>query len=441
LISLALGNGLTWLSLAGSGVPSGLIGAVYDPKTGDGRTVGERITLGLRGTPAQVNELLARLEEKIALVNRHTREGVGTPLYLRVSCDPQVTYYYTHILQASLEPKANSLAYTSGGSLGVDLVFTRVDHFEGGQVAMPLSNRNGVGVTGGLTVNNHADSGHDNFVFVDADDLQTELPAPLRLEVTNATVGGTVRDLWIGAFQYDRLSVPPQLAYEGESATGGTDVSHATCSGGAFKQVNWSDEGWASLITWSLSAANLSRCQGRAVLPILRLANAHAYEDLQLKLVLKAGGIILYEGAPTWADPQLGYVVFPALRLPPAPLSGVLSAQAQVLHLYGNKPNSDSYTLDLDDLQLLPQDAFSHYQGLVNLAQGDSLVDDAFSGLVYGIQGGYELSTHIPICKGLHVFAENNARLVFFWTNADGEALPGDAISVRAYYRRRKRVL
>jgi hypothetical protein len=446
LITLAIGDlrhnpDYAWLNLAGASLPQGLIGAVYNPRTGDGRTVEERITLVMKGTPTHIAAVMLRLEEKVALANRYTTEGVGVAHYLRISYEPDASYYYSRILQARLEPKPNSLAYTSGGSLGVDLVFTRADHFDGEQVALPLSNRNGTRVTTGLTVSNHADSGHDNFVSITADDLLTELPAPLRLEITNSTAIGALKDLWVGSYQYNRLSALPQLAYEGESATGGTDVSDANSSGGAFRRVTWADAGWTSLLYWTLSATNLSRFQGRALLPLIRLANAHAYADLQLRLMLKAGNIILYEGDSQYVSADLGYVTFPALRLPPAALSGVLSAQAQSLHLYGNKPNTDSYTLDLDHLQLLPLDAFSHYQGLVNLAQNDTLVDDAFEGLFHGVQGGYELSTHIPIQQGLQVQPEHHTKLVFFQSDGDDAAPIERTLSVKAWYRRRKRVL
>ena len=192
MITLAIGDlrhnpEYAWLNLAGASLPQGLIGAVYDPRTGDGRTVEERITLVLKGTPAQIAAVMLRLEEKVALANRYTSEGVGVAHYLRVSYEPDASCYYARVLHARLEPKPNSLAYTSGGSLGVDLVFTREDHFDGEQVALPLSNRNGTRVTTGLAVSNHADSGHDNFVSIAADDLLTELPAPLRLEITNTT--------------------------------------------------------------------------------------------------------------------------------------------------------------------------------------------------------------------------------------------------------------
>jgi hypothetical protein len=250
-----------------------------------------------------------------------------------------------------------------------------------------------------------------------------------------------LKDLWVGSYQYNRLSALPQLAYEGESATGGMDVSDPGSSGGVFRRVSWADAGWTSLLSWTLSATNLSRYQGRTVMPLIRLANAHAYADMQLRFMMKVSDIILYEGATQWVSADLGYIAFPPLRLPPAALSGVLSAQAQSLVLYGNKPNTDMYTLDLDHLQLLPLDAFSHYQWLVNLAQNDYLVDDAFEGLFHGVQGGYELSTHIPIQQGHLVQPEHHAKLVFFQSDGDDAAPIERTLSVKAWYRRRKRVL
>ena len=323
----------------------------------------------------------------------------------------------------------------------MDLVFTREDHFDGEPVALPLSNGNGSRVTNGLMVNNTRDEAHDNFFTVDALDINTELPAPIRLEVSNSSADSQLKDLWVGSFQYDQLSNLPGLALEGENGVGGTDQSDAACSAGKFRRLNWSEAGWTSLLGWTLSAQNLSRFEGRAMLPLVRLANKHDYDDLQCRLRLSVSGVSLYEGAPIWADATRGYLQFPALRLPPVALTGVLTAQAHTLQLLAHKPGSSAYTLDVDCLHWLPLDSFSHYQGLLSLDAGDGLVDDTFDGQFYGIQAGYELATHIPIRQGHCIRAGHHACFVLFQVDADGEAPISQSVTVKAWYRPRKRVL
>ena len=94
MISLAIGDlrhnpDYAWLGLAGSGLMPGLVGAIYDPKSGASPTLEERITLVMKGTPAQISAFMQRLEEKLALAERFSADGVGSPLYLRVCLDPQ----------------------------------------------------------------------------------------------------------------------------------------------------------------------------------------------------------------------------------------------------------------------------------------------------------------------------------------------------------------
>lgn len=101
--------------------------------------------------------------------------------------------------------------------------------------------------------------------------------------------------------------------------------------------------------------------------------------------MLTVGDVILYEGVPVYCLPGKALVEFAPFRLPVSRLSGVLSTQAQTLHLFAKKGATAAYTLDVDFIQFLPLDSFSHYQALVPLGEGDKLVDDAFEGMLYGI--------------------------------------------------------
>lgn len=269
-----------WLNLHGEALMPGLLGAVYDPTCGKEEVLEERITLILKGTRVEIAAFMAKLEDQLALANRYTNEGVGVAHFLRIKQSEDVGFFSTRILNVHLAPKPNSLAYHSGGSLGVALIFTRPNHFDGEQIALPLSNVNGTGVTSGLSLSNHNDSAHDNFFCVDGDDVETDLPACIRLEVSNSNASGETKDMWIGSYQYNRFNTLPQLTYEGESGSGGTDVNDVDASGGIFKRLSWSTCAWTDLLSWALTSANLTRIQGRALMPILRFGNVHAYDDL-----------------------------------------------------------------------------------------------------------------------------------------------------------------
>ena len=139
----------------------------------------------------------------------------------------------------------------------------------------------------GLTLLNHADSLHNNYFLVDMTTIDTHLPAPLRLELTNTDETHSLNDLWIGSLQFSTLSGLPKLVYQAEDADGGTTVSSADASEGAFQRHTWSDAGWTDLTHWELASSDLEKYQGRSVLAMLRLANPHAYVGMLMKLAVR----------------------------------------------------------------------------------------------------------------------------------------------------------
>jgi hypothetical protein len=446
MISLAIGDirhnpDYAWLTLRGGTLLPGLLGALYEPAASTDAVVQESITLTLKGTHAQMDLILNKLEDKLALANRFTHEGVGFPHYLRVKADPSGGYFYARILEASLAPKENSLAYYARGSLGVELTFLRPNYFDSDEIILPLANSAFSGVTNGLPLLNHDDSAHDNAFLVAVDDLETDLPAPLRLEITNTYAGGALKDLSIGSFQYNLHNSLPQLVYEAEDGSGGSEQPSASASNGKFQRFTWSAVGWTDLTDWSITPEDLNAYQGRMVTPLLRLASMHAHTGLLMKLGITSGGTSLYEGGEVAALAGKGYLVFPLLRLPCGDLLGLTYPRAQQLHLHVYKAGSASVTLDLDDLLLIPQDSFNQYLGLVPLMQNDRLVDDAFEGLSYGVQSDYELGTHITLSRGHFIQPGHAACFMVFQGDADGVAPIDRAISVRAWYRQRRRIL
>lgn len=446
MISIAIGDNrhnpdYAWLYLQGGTPLPGLRGAIYEPSASPQALVEERISLNLRGTHAELNEVLTRLEDVLALAERSTLEQIGCPIYLRVKAEPTGGYYYARILHARLEPHANSLSYFSAGSLWVDIVFTRPNTFTSDEILLPLSNSSQSGVINGLGLLNHDDAAHDNYFGVDTKDVETMLPAPLRIEIFNTHASGQLKDLVIGSFQYNAFGWLPQLIYEGETGSGGSTLTSSAASNGAYQRHSWSASGWSTLTGWTLAADDLAAFQGRTVLPMLRLANTHAYSDLRFKLSVSSGSIQLYEGGEVPSLAGRGYTAFPALRLPCGELLGLSYPAPQLLQLQAYKPGSASYTIDIDDLLLIPQDSCTQHQGLVPLAQGDLLMDDAFEGLSYSLYSGYELGTHIALNHGHFIQPRHSACFMVFQGDANNLAPIDRCIAVRAWYRQCRRIL
>ena len=446
MISIAIGDqhhnpDYAWLYLKGEMLPTGLVGGNYEPACSSEEVVTEEMTLTLKGTHAQMDTVLKRLEEKLALANQYIRNRVGYPQYIRVKADPTSSYFYAELLEASLVPGKKSMTYYAGGSLGVVMRFRRRNYFDSDEVILPLSNSGMSNVTTGLAMVNHDDSAHDHSFSVYMDNVETELPAPMRIEVTNTDASQVLKDLWMGSIQYNVLSSKPKLVYEAESGSGGTPVSSGSASNGAYQQFTWTAGGWSDLTHWDLSATDLFRYQGRAVMPMLRLANTHAYSGMMMKLSVVSNGITLWEGNEVPAEAGKGYVAFGTLRLPCGETLGTIGPYQQELHLQVYKEGTSSTTLDLDDLVLMPQDSFTQHLGLVALAQNEKLIDDAFNGVSYGLKSNYEMGTHIALNRGHFIQPRHHGYFMVFQVNGSEVAPIAQSVSVRAWYRQRRRIL
>lgn len=447
MIHLAIGdlrrNPLTaWLTLSGGERPAGLVGASYEPQASPESEVSESISLFLRGTAGVLDAALADLQSVLGRVNRYTQAGVGEPHYLRLMVNQDGRYYYSRLLEATLQPGAHSLSSYSSGALSVLLQVRRCNWFDGEEQALPLSNSLASRVSNGLTVGNTLDENSDNTFSIDAADLTSQLPAPLRLSFTNTTAGTALQDLLVGSFQHHPADSLPGFHLEGEDAdSSGTVISSAGASGGALLRISWSAVGWQAVASWTLGTNEVSRWQGRVFLPVLRLAAAHAYPDLQMRLCLQNGGVSLWEGEASISPAGEGTLRFAPMCLPLAALGGFASGLPLVLSLSILKEESATYSVDVDDLLLIPQDGFARYEGFLGLDQADSLADDAFSGAYWGVMDGQETATHLRIGAAHTLQAGQAGRFVLLQVESSGLAPTSRSLSVQAWFRERKRIL
>ena len=376
MISIAIGDiknnpDYAWLSLQGEGLLPSLVGSTYTPSASTADLVEETIKIDFKGTPAQIHSVINRLETQIALAMQYTLFNIGVAHYLRVKYESGGYYYYTKILTARLEPAGKSLIQYSRGSLSIWLHFTRNNYFDSEEIAVPIDNANGPDNTTGLEIENNP-STNKNFFFIDDGDLSTELPTPLRIELTNNYATDELQDIIIGSIQYDAFTGLPVLVYEGEDAAGGTSTeADAGSSDAKFERLTWNTVIWTDILQFTILSTNVTKFKSKSVMPIIRLSNLHAYDDLKLKLNIVSGGITLYEGASITADKDLGYILFPPFSLPPTPLYGSVSATPLDICLQAIKETVGAYTIDVDYMLLMPLSSYSKYDALVTLAQND----------------------------------------------------------------------
>ena len=72
----------------------------------------------------------------------------------------------------------------AGAAVEATLTWKRRFYWEGPEVELSLENTHGSG-TGGVTVYNHYDAAHENFVQITGTDVEGVLLAPARIEIEN----------------------------------------------------------------------------------------------------------------------------------------------------------------------------------------------------------------------------------------------------------------
>lgn len=445
---IAIGDGTTeggWLVLAGEGVAAPFKGAAYEQAFETGDSVRESLRLSLEGAPEALSAAIAALEyvrQREALF----REGAyPEPQCLRFQLAEGGEYAYAPVSELALEPHPDSPETRLSGSLLLRLHFTRPNHYDSDWVELPLTGRNGEDVLGGLDLVNHTDipSSRGNSVLVRPEDIGSALPAPLRVELTNTTAEGKMHDVYLGLYHHPET--PPEELFfcYGSDFDGGAIYTNAAAINGHYARVAWSATGWTPLGSWLLASADVQRLAGKSYRPILRLYNAHAYEDLQLKLKLQVSTYVLWEGEGVYADPDYGYVLFPPVQIPPSRLLNETLPHHVDLVPYGQHDAAVSYTLDFDCLTLLPLDAGANFIAYHDLDQEATLIDDNFRRVqaTRFNPGGVETVTHIRQGNELLVWPGRYNRLLVVMTDADDQADIFRTARLRLFHRPRRRVL
>ena len=436
MIPLALGfmdstSELDWFDLEGAGMLAGILGCEWKMRTGSEERQSETASISVRGSLLELQAVTSRLEALRSAASR--RAG----FCLRVWSATRQCYLFSPLGKFGWQVLPGHLPATEGGSFRIDLTWERENLFYGDEVALPLSNSSGVGVTNGLTLYNHDDPtlGHDNWFEVNLLAIGNHWQLPLRLELKNTTSGEPLADFWLGSMALPESGTLPNLVFEAENGVGGTQVTDAGASSGKYCRYDWSGSGWHDLASWTISAVDGSRLQGFSLLPLLRFISAPTEAGLKLRWEL------LVEGTPVWLGPasdlELGQT---SLRMNPMmipwgdlPLRSFAMGHQLVLQAF--HIGTGAHRLELDDFLLLPQQTFGAYHAIGALKQNASLIDDQMRQAVWSESGGLELTPHLRVGPGHHLQPGSLQRFYCCQREAGGAAPIARTLSVRAWYR------
>ena len=436
MTALAIGfmnssSGLSWLELQDAGMLPGMLGSDWQMRSGSEAKLEETAVISLRGSLVELQAVTDRLE---ALRS----SAAGRPdLCLRVWSETRQSYLYSPLTKFNWQILPVHPRSAEAGSFSLELNWERENFFYGDELPVPLSNTSGSGLVSGITLYNHDDAaiGHDNWFEVNLQAIANLWQLPLRVEVKNTTSGEPLADFWLGSMCLPDSGVLPNLVFEAESGLGGTVLTDASASSGAYCRYDWSGSGWHSLASWTISVLDVTRLQGIGLLPLLRFFNTPVEADFRLRWEL------LVDGVPVWLGPaselELGQASLrmEPLHIPLADLPLGSFAMGHQLVLQAFHVGSGVHRLELDDFLFLPQQTFGAYHAISSLKQNASLIDDQMRQVVWSESGGLALTTHLRVGAGHHLQSGSLQRFYCFQREANGAAPISRTVSVKAWYR------
>jgi hypothetical protein len=423
------------------------------------RNVTETAEVAWTGTLADQRAAIQTLNRLFQVARYRQRTGMGEPLFVEFSPEGEGGYddednWRSEVLSGRVLVNDN---YRTGlqlesGQLLSQVVFTRRFYWEGAEAQLPLTNPNGTDDVAGLLVYNCQDDGDDygtriNYVDIDGDDIEGDLPAPIRLEMTNTYATQKMGTVWVGR---NAFSDPTNLNHviEGEdAATGGTSQSSGNASGGYVRRyTTTTPDSWYEGITWALPSDLLTACAGNYFQLMARFETATVnLANYRFKVSLLQGDAVFWESAPFGIDTNWSHAIRPlmAMRLPPwkPPVSGSAAACSLRLGLWRTAGGDDD--LDVDFIHLFATDSYTMLAHVgVALDENDTLVFDSMEDNVYIDAAGGGTGSFVRYGTLISVEPEMDQRLYFLQASNLGDYAEVDrTMTVKAYYRPRRLAL
>lgn len=328
------------------------------------------------------------------------------------------------------------------GKASFTVTFTRADYWEGAEAQVALTNDNGTANTTGLPIygindgDGTAPAKRVNYAEIAAASVLGDLPAPTRLELTNAyNDADELSSIWIGQNWTDPAGCV--WAYEAEAgATGAPAVGN---SGGqhVVKSVYNSEQ---VQLAYTLTAEQLSAFGGQAVHAVLRFGALMLDPSyLRFRLRLKSGASILWSSPQVMTATDLSKIHdLYALRMPPwlPSTSGALTLE---LLAYSANTRNVYY----DTLYLMPADGWRVLKPRPGAAYGEVVVDDAVTDRAYvASSGGAAVCPVLAQGQPIHLAPGKRQRLYLLlhgWTTGGAEV--DRLVTAKLYYRPRWRAL
>lgn len=344
-------------------------------------------------------------------------------------------------------------------TLGIDYInkkfrlpitWTRQPFWEGPLTQLRLTNSSASNDLDGITVDNVNDGNGENFVDINAQDVDGDLYAPVKIEMYNSYSSADPADeIYIFHNVY---SNPSSLTHvlEGEDATGGTVTPTAEGSPGSsddnYAALAWTATTETLIATWAITSVQLSYMAGGRFGIVARFNAAFPYTDCFLRLKLESGTAVLWEGEQRLVKPDGRELYWlDTVRLPPY-LAGQSDLRGLNLTLYGYRNQAGEHTFDLDYLMLSPISGDNGWKRFLSIDAGvdyeEYFYHDATERFDYRVDtSGDKVAEFTSYGGPIMLVPNEDQRLYFLSSDNQGLALVLQTWTVKMWYRPRRNTL
>lgn len=347
------------------------------------------VKISMHGKPAytHASKLISRFQVH---VQTEVGRDLGLAAYLYYSPTDDQQLYRARIYSLSFQTTGDQ-AYFRAPNRNIEAVLV-VTHgiWQGALTQLPLTNSHATNTLNPLQIENTFDSlGRDNTVLIRGSDVEGDLPAPIKLKITNTNI------LAVSQYWYSlNVNSAPTLfkhVYEGESATPLSNVVTADGSDGNSNSISVASTTDTTMLTWTLAGISMLQAAGNQFHVFISNHYSKTFStNIYWRFTIKdAGGLsTLWKGEQVSfpnVGLDMGFGDYGVIRLPPFRVDRENYPPTGILLILSAAQITAAAAIQqyIDSIKLFPVDGFRNIVPNAFIQKDDYLIDDMIEGVSY----------------------------------------------------------
>lgn len=161
-------------------------GKVTQPRYRNVTETIEIVALGANGAAVQAD--INNIQRMMDLAKLRQKDESGPRVYLVIQLDSDTVTWRSEVLYGELDSTDATLSIWGNFQIPKRLTITRRYYWEWeSATATSISSQATAAATSGVSIHNHKDSGHGNYIEIAAAAIPGVIPSPIKLELKNST--------------------------------------------------------------------------------------------------------------------------------------------------------------------------------------------------------------------------------------------------------------